>query len=478
MEADLLKRLATPVLVPVQVALSATGLPLPLHDALASLVDSSGLVLVAGALALGGSANTREHGVPRLAAAASALLAAGLAAWMLQHPSERFDDVFQRWDHLAFAGLAGLAAAALARGGRKWLLAAVSLGVLLQYAGAVAVALAVALTAIGVALLHTRLRANALLMAAVQAALIVAVYGLVFRLRASHPLAAARAQGLLAFWMLRHVSLLVTAARSGPPALADCTTFMSFYPGAMGLLGAPEVYDEFARRNLARSAQVNRRTAARRLVEGVVLVAAAKLVPASLERVEASPTTALAWGFAILLFVRTALFAMGWWRWVDATALFYGIRMRANFSGLLSCRNPSELWWAWRGTLTNWLVQHVYAPLGANRRHQSLNILAAFVVSFLWHALGVPFLVPDFRLTHLTALGLWAGVNATAVILHVNVARTGLARATAVVPAPARIAAATVLTWTLGSLTPVLLSYQGAAAERLPDLLRVLAGLR
>ena len=187
---------------------------------------------------------------------------------------------------------------------------------------------------------------------------------------------------------------------------------------------------------------------------------------------------AVAWGFAILFFVRTALLAMGWWRSVDATALFYGVRMRANFSRLLSCRNPSELWWAWRGTLTNWLVQHVYAPLGANRRHQSVNILAAFVVSFLWHALGVPFLVPDFRLTHLTGVGLWAGVNATAVILHVNLARTDLTRATTVVPAPARIVAATVLTWALGSLTPMLLGYQGATAERLPNLLRVLAGLR
>src|SRR5262249_40413163 len=158
MEADLLKRLAAPVLVPVQAALSATALPLPLRDALASLVDSSGLVLVAGAPALGGSANTREHGVPRLAAAASALLAAGLAAWMLQHPSERFDDVFHRWDHLAFAGLAGLAAAALARGGRKWVLAAVSLGVLLQYAGAVAVAPAGALPPVGRARMPPRLR--------------------------------------------------------------------------------------------------------------------------------------------------------------------------------------------------------------------------------------------------------------------------------------------------------------------------------
>jgi hypothetical protein len=41
-----------------------------------------------------------------------------------------------------------------------------------------------------------------------------------------------------------------------------------------------------------------------------------------------------------------------------------------------------------------------------------------------------------------------------------------------------RIAVSTVLMWALGSLTPILLSYQGLAAERLPSLLRLLLGLR
>jgi D-alanyl-lipoteichoic acid acyltransferase DltB (MBOAT superfamily) len=169
---------------------------------------------------------------------------------------------------------------------------------------------------------------------------------------------------------------------------------------------------------------------------------------------------------------------MGVWRGVEATALLYGVRMRANFARLLSCRNPSELWWAWRGTLTNWLVQHVYAPLGASRRHQSLNILAAFAVSFIWHAMGVPFITPGFRLIHVAPVALWASVNALAVVAHVRLSRAASPNVAAAVPAPVRIAASTILMWALGSLTPILLSYQGAAVERLPSLLRLLLGLR
>jgi hypothetical protein len=482
-EDDLLRRLAEPALAPIHAAVSTTVLPAPVRDALSVILDSTGLLAIMGLLVVAASigarisSTRRRDVVHRTVAVASTLVAAALGAWILSHPSPRFDDFFKRWDHMAFAGCAGVALASFGHGARKWALAIVSLGVLAQYAGPLAVGVAVALTGVAVALLRTSLRSNIALTVVAQAMLIVAVYGYAFWLRGADFFAAASVQGLLAFWVLRHISLVVASIRGAPPSLADCAAFMSFYPGAMGLLCAPEVYDEFARRNLVKEATLNHQHAFRRLAEGVLLLAAGMLVPVSLESVKNSPTTIAAWMFAIVLFVRSALSIMGVWRSVEATALLYGVRMRANFSGLLSCRNPSELWWAWRGTLTNWLVQYVYAPLGASRRHQSLNILAAFAVSFVWHAMGVPFLTPGFRLIQIAPVALWAAVNALAVVAHVRFSRAAPASATAV-PAPLRIAVATVLMWALGSLTPILLSYQGAAVDQLPSLLRLLLGLR
>jgi hypothetical protein len=478
-EHDLLKGLATPILDPARDLVAGAGLPDPLRSALTVLVEASGLVALAAAFAMLGALSQRQsaRSMERAVAGASGLVAAALGIWLLRHPSDRFDDLFGRWDHLAFAGTAGFAITLLAGAQRKWWLAAVSAAILLRYVGAIPVATAVALTATGVLLLRTPLREHRGATVAVQAALVVAAYGFAFWLRSWQFVEASRVQGLLAFWVLRHISLLVTAVRNGPPPLADCGAFVMFYPGVAGMLGAPEVYDEFARRNLTRPPAVQHRRAARRLIEGVLLVVASRLVPMTLERIEASATVPEAWACSIVFFVRTALAIMGLWRSVSGIALLYGVQLRANFAGLLSARNPTELWWSWRGTMTNWLVQHVYAPLGANRHHQSLNIAAAFTVSFLWHALGVPFLSPDFHLAQIVAVALWASANGAAVIAHVNANRTGLIRAPAVVPAGMRNAIAIVLTWTLGSLTPTLMNYQGPAAEGLPRLLRALTGL-
>ncbi|MFI5010664.1 MAG: MBOAT family O-acyltransferase [Solirubrobacterales bacterium] len=479
-ERDFLKGLAGPALNAAHALIAASALPEPLQSALGMLVDSSGLIAIAAACGAFGELSHRMQGrrVERAVAVLSGVVAAFLALWLLQHPSDHFDALFGRWDHLAFAGAAGLAITVLGGAQRKWWLAALSGSILLQYAGPLALSVVVGLTAAGILLWHTRLRSHRRTMIAAQGALVVAAYGGAFWLRTWNFPEAARVQGLLTFWLLRHISLIVRTARSGPPPIADCGAFMAFYPGAMGLLGAPEVYDEFARRNLARPPALHHRRAARRIIEGVLLISAAMLVPVTLARIETSTTAPEAWACSIAFFVRTALGAMGAWRLLDGTALLYGVQLRANFAGLLSCRNPSELWWSWRGTFTNWLVQYVYAPLGASRRHQSVNIAAAFAVSLLWHVLGVPFLTPNFRPEYATAVALWAGVNAAAVLVHVNVTRTGALRAPSIVPLWVRTAVATGLVWALGSLTPILLHYQGPAAAGLPHLLRLLLGVR
>jgi hypothetical protein len=473
-EADLLKRAAGPLLDALRGLAASPAIPEPLRASLGILVESSGLLAIGGALVL---LDLAVRSGWRALPAACGVVAAALGVWLVRHPSQSFDGLFGRWDHLVFAATAGVAITALGGRLRPWWLAAISVTFLLSYAGPLAVVVAGGMTATGMLLLHTPLRSRLGATVAVQATLVAVAYGFAFWLRIFDFAGAARVQGVLAYWVLRHVSLVVSAMRTGPPAAANSGAFVSFYPGALGFLGAPEVYPEFARRNLDRPPRLQHRRAARRIVEGVLLVAAAMLLPVTVEQVAASGGPGEAWALAIALFVRTALVLMGWWRGVDATATLYGVQMRANFAGLLSCRNPTELWWSWRGTLTNWLVQHVYAPLGANRRHQSLNIAAAFAVSFVWHALGVPFVMRDFRLAGLVAVAAWAGVNGAAVIGHIHATRWGL-RAPAVIPGWVRTGVATVLTWALGALTPILLAYQGAAAADLLRVLSVLLGLR
>ena len=170
--------------------------------------------------------------------------------------------------------------------------------------------------------------------------------------------------------------------------------------------------------------------------------------------------------------MKTAIGVTGAWRVIHATALCFGVRLRMNFAGLLTCRTPSELWWAWRGTMTNWLVQHVYAPLGANRRHQVLNILAAFAVSGVWHVFAV--MSPQLRWPQVAAIALWATVRRRR---GDGVGEDSAVRSRHRVTAWRMLQIP--LMWALGALTPLLLSLSpaGTSADRLPRLIRLLLGL-
>lgn len=468
---DLLKHLAAPLRDVVEPALRAP-LPASVAPMAGHVLDLGGLVVLAGVLATIGLGHARLRDRSANAAstvrAMAGVLAVGLFGWILRHPSPGFEALFTRWDHMALAGFAGLGLAGLPASWRKAGLVVVGLAIVVQYAGWQAVAGVGAACLAGTLLVRGALRDRPRVLAAVQAALFVAVYVWALDLRGSSGLAALQVQGLLAFAALRQTSFLVEAVRA-PRALLDWATYMTFYPGAFGLFGAPEVYSEFSRRNLVRNGAPDPRRAVRRVAAGAVQTWLALAIPVSVDAVLAAGGPLVAWPTAIALFIRTALAVMGGWALLDGAALFYGIQLRANFRGLLTCQNPSELWWAWRGTLTNWLVQHVYAPLGA-RRHAVRNIAAAFAVSFLWHIVGLPFVRADLALVQVLPIALWAAINGVGVILHVTLP-----------PMPdggvAGRAIRTVLMWALGALTPLLLHFQGPAFARFWDVFPALLGV-
>ncbi len=478
MQPDLLQRIAAPLRALLEQRLLSVA-PAGSADALASLLDLGGLavlgiVLAAACRVLAGMTAAPSRPARALdggIAAAAGVAALGLLLWILRHPSTQLELIFTRWDHLALCALGGLAAAAAPPAWRKVGLAGLSIAFLLQYYGVQAVALVAAIGLLGFAVLRTSLVARPWALALAQGGLVAGAYCYALWVRRGSVGAAWPLQGLLAFAALRHISFVIEAAKS-PRRMRDYAAFMTFYPGVAGIFGAPEVYAEFSRRNLVRPVTLDHARAARRIAMGAVQAWVGLRIPVSVDTVLASPRPVLAWAIAAVFFIRTALGVMGGWAMIDGAALFLGVQLRANFRGLLTCENPSELWWAWRGTLTNWLVQHVYGPLGG-RRHLARNILAAFGVSFLWHALGVPFLTADFRLEQVAPVALWAAINAGAVLLHGTLARTGPGTTP---PGWSGRAIRTVLMWGLGGLTPLLLSFQGDAVARFPALLHALLG--
>ena len=70
------------------------------------------------------------------------------------------------------------------------------------------------------------------------------------------------------------------------------------------------------------------------------------------------------------------------------TARLLGIDLMENFHHPYLARSPADFWRRWHISLSSWLRDFVYIPLGGNRggtARASCNLLATFTLSGLWH---------------------------------------------------------------------------------------------
>ena len=77
-------------------------------------------------------------------------------------------------------------------------------------------------------------------------------------------------------------------------------------------------------------------------------------------------------------------------------ARLFGIRLPVNFDSPYRSASVTEFWKRWHITLTTFLRECLYFPLGGSRRGTARtywNILIIFLVSGLWHGAGWTFLV-------------------------------------------------------------------------------------
>jgi alginate O-acetyltransferase complex protein AlgI len=121
------------------------------------------------------------------------------------------------------------------------------------------------------------------------------------------------------------------------------------------------------------------------------------------------------------------------------SARIFGIKVPENFDWPYLQSNISDFWRHWHISLSTWLVDYVFIPLGGSRVRVPriyANLLVTMLVSGIWHGAGVNFIV--WGLLHGIMLAVhrwWRGVRGDAV------------------PTPARRIAAGVLTFVCVNLT-------------------------
>lgn len=78
------------------------------------------------------------------------------------------------------------------------------------------------------------------------------------------------------------------------------------------------------------------------------------------------------------------------------TALLIGIHLPVNFNSPYKSLNIREFWERWHISLSTWLRDYVYIPLGGSRAADTriyLNVMITFIVSGAWHGSGINFLL-------------------------------------------------------------------------------------
>ncbi len=78
------------------------------------------------------------------------------------------------------------------------------------------------------------------------------------------------------------------------------------------------------------------------------------------------------------------------------SARLFGIRVPENFDWPYFRTNIADFWRHWHMSLTNWLIDYIYIPLGGSRvsSHRIyFNILVTMLISGIWHGAGVNFIV-------------------------------------------------------------------------------------
>jgi alginate O-acetyltransferase complex protein AlgI len=234
----------------------------------------------------------------------------------------------------------------------------------------------------------------------------------------------------ISFFTFEFVHYVIDARRGNLPehGAGDFLAFMLFFPTMVA--GPIKRFRDFAPQIASARAD------ARDLSDGVTRIAiglAKKIVVADSMPALTTPLLSdAAMRSASPLEIVVALLAFAVKIYMDfsgysdiaiGSARLFGIRVPENFAWPYLRRNVAEFWRHWHMSLTSWITDYVYKPLGGNRRGlalTALNVVIAMAVSGLWH--GAEWHFVAWGLFHgflLAGFRLWEGLVKRPVLARV-----------------------------------------------------------
>ena len=140
------------------------------------------------------------------------------------------------------------------------------------------------------------------------------------------------------------------------------------------------------------------------------------------------------WGWSFLLYGWFYLCFSAWSDVAIGVGALCGRTVRENFNAPWRAATPADFWRRWHISFGVWLREHVYLPLGGNRRGRARNVAAVFAVSTAWHIWGSLklFGFGYYPIAAWWGFTLWGILHALAVIAMTRTPSAGWRRAAAV----------------------------------------------
>jgi len=115
-----------------------------------------------------------------------------------------------------------------------------------------------------------------------------------------------------------------------------------------------------------------------------------------------------AWGTSLSYTFQIYYDFSGYTDMAIGAALLFNIHIPINFNSPYKAVNIQDFWRRWHITLSNWLKNYLYFPLGGNRKGQLrtyLNLFITFLLGGLWHGAGWTFII-------------WGAMHGGALVIH------------------------------------------------------------
>ena len=205
----------------------------------------------------------------------------------------------------------------------------------------------------------------------------------------------------LSFLAFQSISYIIDVARGdAPPAkkLSDFLAFSSLFPQ---LIAGPVLrYKDLAHQFEERTHSIAIFSRGlRRFIEGLAmkLLIADSVAPlADRMFALADPTMAEAWLGAVAYSVQLLFDFAGYSAMAIGLGLMIGFRFPENFDAPYTSRSITEFWRRWHISLSRWLRDYLYVPLGGNRGGKVKtyrNLLLTMVLGGIWHGANWTFVI-------------------------------------------------------------------------------------